>query len=149
MIADSYRYLRCEKCGQLNRLPEVKFASGAVPNCGKCKSSLTLKPNPAAVTDRNFKQFISAPVPVLIDFWAPWCGPCHSLAPTIEKIAQEFAGRILVGKLNTDENAATASGFQIRGIPTMILFRDGREADRLVGVQPKAEISRRIQTLLR
>jgi thioredoxin len=149
MSTDSYRYIRCEKCGQINRLPEVKFASGAIPTCGKCKQSLSLQPKPAALTDQNFKQFISAPVPTLVDFWAPWCGPCHALAPTIEKIAQEFAGQILVGKLNTDENTATASGFQISGIPTVILFRDGREVDRLVGVQPKTEISRRIQSLLR
>jgi thioredoxin len=149
MVAEAYRILRCEACGQLNRIPETKFSTGETPKCGKCKAQLSFQPKPAAVTDQTFGRFTSAPVPVLIDFWAPWCGPCHALAPTIEQIAKEFAGLVLVGKLNTDDNPATASTFQIRGIPTLILFSNGREVDRLVGVQPKTEIARHIQALLR
>jgi thioredoxin len=144
----AYRYLRCDQCGQINRLPESKFDDEASPKCGKCKSKLSLHPHPAVITDQNFQAFINSPVPVLIDFWAPWCGPCHALAPTIQQIASEYAGRLLVGKLNTDESASTAARFQIRGIPTLILFTKGSEVDRLVGVQPKSEIDRHIRPLL-
>ena len=148
MDSTNNRILRCENCGQLNRIPETKFSARAAPRCGKCKKSLSLEPHPAQVTDRNFNELVNAPIPLLLDLWAPWCGPCHALAPTIEQISREFAGQILVGKLNTDENASTAARFQIRGIPTVIFFRDGREFSRLVGVQPKTEIVRQIQALL-
>jgi len=148
MANEEYRYLRCDKCGQVNRLPREKFEAGSVPKCGKCKSELSVEPHPAMVTDQNFESFTNAPVPVLIDFWAPWCGPCHMLAPTIEQIAKDFAGQIFVGKLNTDENQATAAKFHIQGIPSVILFSQGREAERLVGVRPKADFVRSIQPLL-
>jgi thioredoxin 2 len=148
MNGNSYRVLRCDSCGQLNRLPASKLQKDSSPKCGKCKAALSLEPHPAMVTDENFQGFTNAPIPVLVDFWAPWCGPCHALAPTIAQISKEFVGQLLVGKLNTDENAVTASKFQIRGIPTMILFQNGREVNRLVGVQPKNEIIRQIQSLL-
>lgn len=96
---------------------------------------------PFHVTDSNFEQTISTNKTVLIDFWATWCGPCRALAPTIVELAKEYSGKILIGKLDVDENPATAEKFQVFSIPTMILFKDGKEVDRLVGLCPKNRIT--------
>lgn len=95
----------------------------------------------AEFTDSNFQaQVLESSEPVLVDFWAPWCGPCLRLAPTIEEIAGEFAGRVRVGKLNTDENNVTPSKYDISGIPTVILFKGGQVVDRQVGLVPKEKL---------
>src|ERR1700736_2215886 len=92
------------------------------------------------VTDNNFQaEVIESQVPVLVDFWAPWCGPCRMLAPTIEKIAGEYQGKIKVGKLNTDENQDTPGGLRISAIPTVLVFNGGKEVDRLVGVNTETK----------
>ena len=96
---------------------------------------------PFHVTDSNFEQTISTNKTVLIDFWATWCGPCRALAPTIVELAKEYSGKILIGKLDVDENPATAEKFQVFSIPTMILFKEGKEVDRLVGLCPKNRIT--------
>ena len=93
------------------------------------------------VTDSNFEETIKKNKLVLVDFWANWCGPCRALAPTIEELAKEYNGKALVGKLDVDENPATAERFQVFSIPTMILFKDGTETERLVGLCPKSRIS--------
>lgn len=85
---------------------------------------------------------------VMIDFWAVWCGPCRMIAPTIEELAKDYAGRIKVGKLNTDENADIASRFKIMGIPTIIFFKDGQKVDQIVGAVPKPQLKSKIDTLL-
>jgi thioredoxin len=87
-------------------------------------------------------------LPVLLDMWATWCGPCKILAPVIEELAVDLAGRVRVGKLDVDENPATAARFGVRSIPTLLVLRDGRELDRIVGVQPKPEIARRLTRVL-
>jgi thioredoxin 1 len=95
---------------------------------------------PAAqhVTDSNFRQVVlNSKVPVLVDFWAPWCAPCRMIAPVIEQMAKEYAGRVKVVKLNVDENPKTAGQFEVRSIPTLILFRDGRALERQVGANPR------------
>jgi len=84
-------------------------------------------------------------VPVLLDLWAPWCGPCLSLAPAIEQLASELAGKVKVAKLNIDESPSTAARFGVRSIPTMLVFKDGREVDRLVGLQSKSAILARLR----
>ncbi|MCB1056337.1 MAG: thioredoxin [Acidobacteria bacterium] len=95
------------------------------------------------VTDAHFKsQVLDSDLPVLVDFWAPWCPPCRRVAPVLDDLAQEYAGRVVIGKVNTDEDARHAQQLGIRGIPTMILFRGGREVDRVVGALPKAELKR-------
>lgn len=93
------------------------------------------------VTDQNFNQEVSqATVPVLVDFWAPWCGPCLAIAPHVEAIADQFAGKIKVGKLNVDDQQSTAGQFGIRSIPTLLLFKDGQPVDQLIGSVSKAKL---------
>jgi len=84
----------------------------------------------------------------LLDMWAPWCAPCRMIAPVVEELATEMSGRVRVGKLNVDENPATAARFDVRSIPALLIMRAGREIDRIVGVQPKPEIIRRLQQAL-
>jgi len=101
------------------------------------------------VSDATFREIVEkSSIPVLVDFWAPWCGPCHALAPTIELLAKDFSGRLRVAKLNTDENPQIASRFRIQSIPTLILFLNGHELDRMIGVLPKHAIAGRIQANL-
>jgi thioredoxin len=101
------------------------------------------------VTDATFEVEIEqSSQPVLLDLWAPWCGPCLSLAPAIEQIASELAGKVKVAKLNIDENPATTARFGVRSIPTMLLFKDGKERDRLVGLQSKSAILGRLRRVI-
>jgi len=95
---------------------------------------------PVHVTDSNFNEIVNKHSLALIDFWAPWCGPCLALAPAVEELAEEYAGKVIIGKLNVDKNPRTAERFQIFSIPTMLLMRDGREVDRIVGLVPKKYI---------
>jgi thioredoxin len=98
------------------------------------------------VTDASFAEDVErSQLPVLLDMWAAWCGPCRTLAPVIEQLAQELAGRVRVAKLNIDENPSAADRYGVRSIPTLLLLRGGREIDRIVGAQPRAEIVRRLQ----
>jgi thioredoxin 1 len=99
-------------------------------------------------TDGNWKtEVLESPVPVVVDFWAPWCGPCRMLAPTIEKLAGEFEGKIKVGKMNTDENQDTPGGLRISAIPTVLVFQNGKEVDRLVGVNPENKFKQSLDKL--
>jgi len=101
------------------------------------------------VTDATFATDVErSPLPVLVDAWAPWCGPCRMIAPVIDELATEMAGRVRVVKLNVDDNPRTAARFDLRSIPTLLVLRGGREVDRLVGVQPKHEIARRLEKVM-
>jgi thioredoxin len=101
------------------------------------------------VTDTTFAAEVErSPVPVLLDLWAPWCGPCRMIAPVLEQLAAEMAGRVRIAKLNVDENHATSARFNVRSIPTLLILKSGREVDRLVGVLPKSEIIRRLEQAL-
>jgi thioredoxin 1 len=106
--------------------------------------------NVIELTTENWqKEVVDSPVPVLVDFWAPWCGPCRMLTPTIEKIADQFAGRVKVGKLNTDDNQDIGVKYAISAIPQLLVFHGSEEPkDRLVGVQPEAELVKRLNRML-
>jgi thioredoxin 2 len=142
------RLITCPSCGTRNRLPAVQAGRKAI--CGKCKTLLTESGGPVVVTDTTFPTEVErSATPVLLDLWAEWCGPCHMLAPTIDQISSEMAGRVKVAKLNIDENPGTANRFGVRSIPTLLVLKGGQEVDRLVGVQPKQEIIRRLENVLR
>lgn len=97
--------------------------------------------NTLTFTDEVFDQeVVNSDKPVLVDFWAPWCGPCRAMAPTVDAIAAEYAGKVKVGKLNTDDNQQTAMRYGIRGIPTLLLFKGGRVVEQRVGAIPKPEV---------
>ena len=103
----------------------------------------------AAVTDASFEQdVLKSDLPVLIDFWAPWCGPCRMVAPIVDEIATEFEGKIKVFKLNTDENPNVASQYGIRSIPTLMIFKGGKKVDTVVGAVPKTTLSSTISKYL-
>ena len=100
---------------------------------------------PFHLTDANFEVTINKNPIILVDFWAGWCGPCRALAPTIEELAKELAGKVLVAKLDVDENPATAEKFQVYSIPTVVLIKDSSEVDRIVGLCPKKQYESAIQ----
>jgi|LAHU01.1.fsa_nt_gb thioredoxin 2 len=143
--------IRCLKCGTKNRMPEEKL--NAQPLCGKCKEPLIIPRQdvkPIDITDNSFaREVLAADTSVLVDCWAPWCGPCRSLSPVIEELASDYASGVKVAKLNVDENPLTASQYGIRSIPTMLFFREGRLVERLVGAHPKQEIEKHLLAIIK
>ncbi len=104
---------------------------------------------PVVVTDSTFsRDVLQSPLPVLVDFWAPWCGPCRIISPVVEELGRQYAGKLRVAKVNTDENPLHAGQLGIMGIPTLIFFKNGREVDRVVGVVPKATLTARVERVL-
>jgi thioredoxin 1 len=102
-----------------------------------------------AITQANYEsEVVKSPIPVLIDFWAPWCGPCRMLAPVIDELAKEFAGKIKVAKLNTDENIEISTQFQISSIPTILIFKNGKPVEKVVGFKQKGELVALINKVL-
>jgi len=124
----------CASCTKLNR---VDFARvGEMPKCGICKEPLVFD-RPLALTDATFARVVrEASVPVMVDFYADWCGPCRMMAPAYAELAKKYAGQVLIAKLDTEHNQQTSAQLGIRGIPTMIVYRDGKEAKRQVGALP-------------
>jgi thioredoxin len=123
-----------------------KVQSGLKPICGRCKTPMPIDTRPRTVTDATFSAEVEhSPIPVVLDLWAEWCGPCRMVAPVIDELATEMAGRLRFAKLNIDENPATAARFNVRSIPTLLVFKEGKEVDRIVGVQPKSAMARRLE----
>ena len=143
----------CTKCGTKNRV-DPRQAAEQVAKCGKCGTPLDVskaedassETTPLIVTDSTFQSAIleSKGRPILVDAWAPWCGPCRMVGPIMEQLAAESNGRYRIAKLNVDENPRTAAQFQIQSIPTMLVFKNGSLVDRIVGAQPKPAIAARL-----
>jgi len=142
----------CSKCGAKNRVDETRLASSEA-RCGRCGETLSAAgggaqdSKPVIISDQTFEREVLQTTgrPVLLDCWAPWCGPCRMVGPILDQLAAESQGRYRIAKLNVDENPQIASRFQIASIPTMLIFKDGKLIDRIIGAQGKEAIAERLQ----
>ena len=143
-MSNEHKEFISEEVGELRRIKEKKLKE--LMKLKEKKEGMSTKP--VQVTDANFNKTVSSHPLVLIDCWAPWCAPCVVIAPTVEELAKEYAGRVFFGKLNVDENPRTAGIFQIFSIPTLLIMENGKEVDRIVGLVPKNHIEARLKKCL-
>ncbi|MCB9760476.1 MAG: thiol reductase thioredoxin [Alphaproteobacteria bacterium] len=133
-------HFRCPSCGGVNRVPAARLAEK--PTCGRCKAPLDLHNTPVDVDDDALARLIqAAPVPVLVDFWAPWCAPCRAVAPHLKALAERHAGRLIVAKVNTEVHQRTAGALGVRSIPTLAVYKGGA----LVKAEPGARTGSQLE----
>ncbi len=138
---DDLRHFRCPSCGGVNRLPAARLSEH--PKCGRCQAALDLSGAPQHLDDDQAERLIQqSPVPVLVDFYADWCGPCRALVPALQQLGRQHAGRLMVIKIDTDHDQRLASGLGVRGIPALHLYKGGRPVDSVTGARPLAELQR-------
>ena len=130
----------CNHCQKLNRVPNEKaFSDQAI--CGNCKTNLSFHDGVQESSDAGLKKIIqNSTTPIIVDFWAEWCAPCRAFAPTFKTAAKELIGKISFVKINTEENPVSSSLYQIRSIPTLMIFKDGKEVERQSGALPLASL---------
>jgi thioredoxin 2 len=135
-------FLVCRDCGAKNRTARERLRQA--PTCGRCHAAL-LPRTPIAITDATWQVEVdSSPLPVLVDFWAPWCGPCRAMGPILDQLAAETTGRLKVAKLNVDENPEAAARFGVQAIPTLVLLDGGKAREELRGAMSKAALHSRL-----
>lgn len=134
--------LTCASCGKRNR---IRPSERGAPHCGSCGKPLPWLVN---ASDATFPSEEKSSVAVVVDLWAPWCGPCRFVGPILEELSREYAGRLKVVKVNVDENPRLSQRFDARSIPTLVVLRDGRQVDRIVGALPKGDLTIRLSPYL-
>jgi thioredoxin 2 len=144
--------IRCPSCGATNRVSQEakeKIAGGLAPVCGRCKAPLSADNRPVTVTDATFSAEVEhSPLPVVLDLWAAWCGPCRMISPVLEDLAKRHAGHLKVVKVDVDANQGLASKFGANSIPLLVVIREGKEVDRIVGALPRAALEQRLGPIL-
>ena len=139
MLDDKGVVLACARCGRKNRVPYARL--GSAGTCGQCQTDLPAPDAPLDITQADqWDALAAAPLPVVVDFWAPWCGPCRTVAPELEKVAKASAGQQLVVKINTEALPHLGARFGVQAIPTLAVFAQGRELARISGARPAAAI---------
>jgi thioredoxin len=128
---------------ELEAIKQRKMAE--LQKAATAKAMMSALTEPIVLTDSNFKTEIAKYPLILVDFWAPWCGPCRMVSPIIEQLAKEYSGKVVFGKVNVDENQMISSSFGIQSIPTMMIFRNGRAVDVMIGAMPKAQIEMKLK----
>jgi thioredoxin 2 len=143
--------IRCLSCGTKNRMPETRLNDR--PLCGRCGAPLVVAGDagkPFDTTDATFaREVLSVTGAVIVDCWAPWCAPCRMVAPILDELAAKYAGGIKIAKLNVDENPLTAAQFDVRNIPTLLFFREGKLVNRVTGALPREELERQLLAVMK